>query len=738
MQPVSIKKSKQYFNTNFHEVLLSLIIGLMIGVLTVTIMISFASLIFSGHLSGYVNQGVGFALLGGAVFSCIIALTSSFKGAVAVPQDTTVSVLAIMAASLSSRMISTSSIEVIAITTIALIVVTTLLTGIVLFVIGVFKMGNLIRFIPYPVIGGFLTGSGLLLVKGSVGVMTDVNFNMANMPLFFQPGLLLMWLPGVLFAVLLLLLLRKYNNFFILPATILGGVVVFYLTVFLFKIPIHEVMEKGWLLGPFSSGSFWNPINYQNLLQADWAAARGQLGNVIAVPVLSVISLLLNVSGIELATDQESDINHELRIVGISNILAGMGGSMSGFHALSLSVLGHKIGIKNRLIGLFTAFTCVITLFLGASIVSFFPKPVLGGLIMFLGLAFLVEWVYDARFKLPRTDYCIIILVLVIIGAFGFLPGVAVGLIVTIISFAVQYSRINVIKHTVSGSNYQSNVDRCTEEQLLLQKKGNQLQILKLQGYLFFGSTDNLLNQIRELLNNKELEIKFILLDLRQVTGLDSSSLNSFQKARRLTQAQKVNLILTNIPVKVLEQLEKGGLYAEGLQYFSIFADLDYAIEWCEDEILKADNITIEKFSIHKKLNTIIKDEASVNKLLSYFEKKEIAQNYELITQGEPNKDIYFIYSGKVTAQLKLDNGKIVRLRTIYAGVVGELGTYLGIPASASIVTEGPCSVYHISEATLHDMEKNDPQAAAAFHQFIAYLLAERLICTTNNLKALI
>ncbi len=737
MAEALLNRSKKLVAMNLHEVFLSLIMGLIIGVLTVTIMISFGSLIFSGQLSGYVNQGVGFALFGAVVFSSALALVSSFKGLVAVPQDTTVSVLAVMAVAVSG---SVGSQDTAAITVVFLIVFTTLLTGAVLFLIGFFKMGNLIRFIPYPVIGGFLTGSGLLLVRGSVGVMTGVNFSLSQISVFWQTDIMGMWLPGVLFAFLILLLMRKYNNFFVLPAMLLGGVALFYLTAFLLRVPVSEIMEKGWLLGPFARGGFWNPIPYQQLSQMDWALIRGQMGNVIAVPVLSLISLLLNVSGIELATEQESDINHELRAVGLLNLVAGMGGSMSGYHALSLSVLGHKIGIKSRLIGVFTATTCVVTLFLGANIVSLFPKPVLGGLVMFLGLAFLVEWLFDARSKLPKADYFIVLLMLVVIGAFGFLPGVAVGLVVTIISFAVQYSRITVIKHCLSGAEYQSSVDRCLEEQFLLQEKGHQIQILKLQGYLFFGTADNLLHRIRELLSRRDPKVQYILLDFRQVTGIDSSAINSFQKARRLTEGQQVQFILTNVPVKVGEQLEKGGLSYRESSYFHIYADLDYAVEWCEEEILQAGatNYKEAKLSIQKKLLTVIQDQSIVSRLLTYLEKKELAENHQLITQGNPNREICFIDSGKVTAQLKLDNGRIIRLRTICAGVVGEVGTYLGIPASASIITEGPCRVYYISEASLREMEREDPQAAAAFHKFIAYILAERLICTNNSLRALI
>lgn len=728
------------FKINFHELFLSLIIGLVIGILTVIIMISFASLIFSGHLSGYVNQGVGFALFGGVVLSTIIALTSSFKGVVAVPQDTTVAVLAIMAASVSTNLIETTPLEIIGITTIALIIITTLLAGVILFVVGFFKLGNLMRFIPYPVVGGFLTGSGLLLVSGSIGVMTGVDFGISRIPQFFEPGLLYMWMPGVLLAVALLFLLRKFKNFFILPALLFGGIALFYLIVFLFKIPISEAMEQGWLLGSLSGGSFWSPINYQDYTRVEWTAVRGQLGNIIAVPILAIISLLLNVSGIELATDQESDINHELRMAGISNILAGLGGSMSGYHALSLSVLGHKIGIKSRLIGLSTAVTCLIALLLGGTIVTFFPMPVLGGLIMFLGLSFLVEWIYDAKPRLPVVDYYTIILVMVVIGAFGFLPGVALGVVVTIISFAIQYSRISVIKNAVSGADYQSNVDRYTEEQLILKNKGNQLQILKLQGYIFFGSSDTLLNQIKDIINSQDLPVKFMVLDFRQVTGIDSSALNSFQKLKRLVEGQKINLVFTNLPASIKKQLEIVNFTGDLSEHLHIFTDLDYAVEWCENEILKQENIIYEeaKFGLRNRLERVVQDNTCIDRLMSYFEKKQLVENNDLITQGHPSSDIYFIDSGKLTVQLRLDDGETIRLRTISTGVVGELGTYLGTPACASIVTEEPCTVYQISEATLRGLEKTDPHAAMAFHQFIAYLLSERLVFTNDNLKSLL
>ncbi len=78
---------------------------------------------------------------------------------------------------------------------------------------GIFRLGGLIRFIPYPVIGGFLAGTGWLLVRGSFGVMADASLTFAGLPHLFQADVLHRWLPGLLFAILLYLVVRRLPSF---------------------------------------------------------------------------------------------------------------------------------------------------------------------------------------------------------------------------------------------------------------------------------------------------------------------------------------------------------------------------------------------------------------------------------------------------------------------------------------------------------------------------------------------
>ena len=167
---------------------------------------------------------------------------------------------------------------------------------------------------------------------------------------------------------------------------------------------------------------------------------------------------------------------------------------------------------------------------------------------LFLGLSFLLEWVYDAWRTLPKTDYVLILIILWIVGTVGFLEGVFVGLFMTIIIFVINYSRIHVVKHTLSGSTFQSTVGRSAVDRRILQEKGDALVIFKLHGFIFFGTANTLYQQIRQrLIAPESTVVRFLVLDFRLVSGLDSSALNSFIKLKQLAETQGAILVLTDL-----------------------------------------------------------------------------------------------------------------------------------------------------------------------------------------------
>ncbi|MDL1902853.1 SulP family inorganic anion transporter [Anaerolineae bacterium CFX9] len=175
---------------------------------------------FSSDLAQFLPRGVGLILLGTAIVSIVIALTSSLAGMIGVPQDTPAALMALMTAGVAATLKGQSP-EAVYSTAVGAIMLGSLLTGIVFIVLGRFKLSGFARYVPYPVVGGFLAGTGYVIAKGGLSVLVNVPPGPVNLPMFFAPSVLWSWLPALLFGVALLLVLRRFNHFLITPGALI-------------------------------------------------------------------------------------------------------------------------------------------------------------------------------------------------------------------------------------------------------------------------------------------------------------------------------------------------------------------------------------------------------------------------------------------------------------------------------------------------------------------------------------
>ena len=719
--------------------------GLVVGITDVSLEISLGALIFSGVLAPYVARGIGFFLFGAFAFLLLGAFTSAIPGTMTIPQDTPAAILALIAVGVVGSMTTGATLEQTFTTTVAAITLTSLTAGVLFLIFGHFKLSGFARFIPYPVVGGFLAGTGWLLAKGSFGVMTDMSLTLANFPDLFRTEMLVHWLPGLVFALALLLVLRRSSHFLVIPGMLALGIGLFYLVLALAGVSVSQASASGWLLGPFEQRALFQPLTPQSLALVDWHAILSQLDKVGAVIVLSLISLLLNTSALEVAVREDIDMNRELQSAGLANVIAGIFGSPVGYQALSLTVLAHRLNAKTRFAGVFASLVAGGVLLFGASALSYFPKPILGGILLFMGLSFLVEWVVDARPRLPRIDYLLVLMILIAIASIGFLQGIAVGVLAAVVMFVVSYSQINAVKHTLSGVDYHSKVERPLIHRQILHERGGEIFILRLQGFIFFGTAQKLLDRIKERLNDRDRNqprLHYVILDFRQVVLLDSSAVFSITRMKQLAESQDFRMVWANLSPAVIRLLEKGGLVDETEESFIILPTLDHGLEWCENQILASQGMTdltgfFEK--IEKHLKRAIPEVGDVTRLMKYLERLEVEAGQYLMHQGDQPEAMYFIETGLVSVQLELPGGKIIRLRSMRGGTtVGEMGMYLGNTRTASVVADRPSTVYRLSKLALKKMERNDPELAALLHQWIASLLAERLAENNRTIEALL
>ncbi|HEX6302870.1 MAG TPA: SulP family inorganic anion transporter [Anaerolineales bacterium] len=717
------------------QVINRLFTGTVIGILSVIVTISFAALIFSGDLSEFRSFGIGFILMGDLVLCILVALLSSYSGSIAIDQDITAAILTTVIAALLLSMPVQASPQEKFFTVVATIVLTSLITGLFFIALGYFKLGGLVRYLPYPVMGGFLAGTGWLLATGAISVMTETTLD----PAFLAAHNLIRWLPGFAFGLVLLWVLNRFSHYLILPGMFLAATALFYLVVLLTRSPLDQISAQGWLLGPFPSGSLWRvPLLPSDTNLVNWDAILANTGAAAPILIIAVIALLLNASGIELVVNRDIDLNKELLVAGIGNLAGAFVGGIVGFQAISLSALNHKLSQGSRLTGVATAAFCGLIALTGAQILSFIPKMVLGGILMYLGLSFLVEWIFQAWYRLPKVEFLVTVMIVAVIAWRGFLEGVALGILVTVVLFVVNYSRIDVVKHMLDGTNYSSRVTRGQRQRKHLDEHGDQILILQLQGFIFFGTANSLFERVRQRVREPGPNpLQYIVLDFRQVTGVDSTALRSFTKLARLAGDKNIHLVLTGFSPQIHEQFSKEDIL-EGSESVHVFPDLDRGLEWSENQLLQAAGVAGDDMTLRKQLQEILPTAGHVDELMKYLVEKDIEGGYYLIKQGDPPDHVYLIESGQVTAQLELPDQAAIRLETMHGGrVVGELGFYLGSQRTASVVVDEPSKIFILSEDDLRKMEEIDPEAASTFHRLIIHLLAERVVHLIKTVNAL-
>jgi SulP family sulfate permease len=718
-----------------HDILPAIPTALLCWFLTILFSVSLASLIFRGPLASCLPLGIGMSLGTAIAVGLVTIFTSSIPGCIAIPSDRTAPMLAILAASIASGFAAGSPAMVP--TCLFALIFATALNGLALWLLGQFRMGIIVRFLPYPVVGGFMAGAGWLLVKGAISVATGFEFSLATSPQLITPDVFLRWAPSVALGLTLLFATRLSRHFLVIPSIITAGFIVFYGASWLAGMSLPRLRAIGWLPAPFPTAVAWHPISVSLVTTTNWSIFAAHLPTFATIIMVSAISLLMISSSVELTARVEVDADAELRSAGLANFASFLAGGMVGFHSLSLTTLSLRIGPNSRWVGLFTVVGTALTLFLAPNLVSYLPVPLLGALLLYLGLNFIAEWLFDSYRRMRRSDYLIIVLIFFVVAWAGYLIGVAVGLVMALTLFALRYSLIDVVRLELSGAQHRSNVDRTAEESEILRPVRASVHILKLQGFIFFGTAYSLLQRVRARAHSSEQSpLRYLILDFRHVTGVDSSALLSLGKLLHIGEQADFETLCSGVPLTVLPTLKRDANVSEG---FTFQPDVEHAVEWCENRELAARHSEAEPppVDIVDALCKALPGRPEVaRKLAGYFEPQDIAATIVLAVQGDKSRDLFLIQKGRISALLKAKNGEVIRLRTLGPGsIVGEVAMYLGKPRSASPIAETDSVVWRLSLETLSKMESEDPRSASALHEILARMLAGRLTQANDLLE---
>ncbi len=711
----------------------SISFGLVVGLIALVNTITYGVLIYKS--TGDTVSGVMLALINGLVLSLLFGLFGSLPGMVAFPQSAMTPVFAGLVVSIMLEMEGQGRPAVTA-TVMAAVLLASLLVGLAYLFLGHRKLGEIIRFMPYPVSGGFLAGLGWVLLKSGIEIGTG-KFALET---FLNPTLLAAWLPALVFGLLLFLLQQKSALAWLNPLVIIGAIAGFYLISLPFS-SVEELRRAGWLLviaAPQDAQALFRYPLLTHFGEIQWGVIFQNIGILLTLLFTALISLLLNINGIEMAVRKDIDPNREMRLAGAANIITLLaGGGIVGYPSAGLTIVAHKRGQPGRLLSFVVAALFAAALFFGVQYLSYLPNFVIGGLLISLGLNFMHEWLLEGWFKFSLTDFLVVLAIFFTVVFSDLLRGVGLGIVLMVIMFAVSYSKTNVIRSVLTGKTFQSNVDRPLKHAQYLREEGDQLLVLRLQGYIFFGTAHSIYEWVKEHLQTEYTQTRYLIIDFTQTYGIDSSAAKVFTKLRYLSQANQFTLVFVALDEKMLKKFARDGFNPHDPN-FRAFGTLDYAVEWCESSILSNSVMTvITSRSLVQDLGAHF-DTEEFKALFAYMQRLDVPEGHRLISQGEETPGLYLIERGRATIYRELGDGRSLRLRTIGAGTtVGEIGLYSGGPASASVLTEFPSKLYLLSPEGLKEMESKDPVLAGKFHRYIIQLLGQRLQNTTASVQAL-
>lgn len=701
--------------------------GVVIGLVEVILAVAFATLVFGGYLVLFWPAGIGLCLLGAAITMGILAWRAGKRGVIGSVQDAAAAVLALISAKIAVATFA-SPLQVPGavvkgtpreafLTVVAAVLVVTTLCGITFLALGTFKLGNVVRFIPYPVVGGFLAGTGWLLLKGAVGVAAGTQVTLRHLGQLSHNFLLSRWLPALVFGALLLLATRISKRPVVIPA--LGiALLLCVLGMLVTHSSIEDARRGLWLIGPFESNRLLEPWTLRALSSADWGMVAGQTANIATAVFVAVIASLINVTGLEVMMRTDLDTNQELRDAGLANVVSGPFGGIPGYHAVSLTSLTRQMAVGAREAGLVAALVPLAAVLFGGNLVQLIPRFLVAGTLVFVGLAFIVEWLVDQRRNLPIAEYAIVLVIFATIAFRDYLTGVEVGLVASGFLFAFNYSGVRLVHQVEFGTTYRSNVDRPQAERRALREFADRVLILRVNGFVFFGVASGLVERIRARVRAGPL--RSLLVDLRRATGMDSSAMLAFQKVAQLADATGFELVFSDAPEAIRAKLAAGGIVpAEGVVRFE--PDLDRALERCEDGLLADLHRVASPDGAGDPLAGL------PDRLREYFQRETVPQGTVLIHQGAPADDLFVLESGRLEVEATSPEGTRMRLSSASSGVmVGEVAWYLRGQRTADVIAETECEVLRLTKASMERMEREEPELAAALHRRLAETLAQR------------
>ncbi len=651
-----------------------------------------------------------------------------------------------------------------------------LLAGAIQLLGGALRIGSIVKYIPYPVIAGFVNSSALLIITGQSWVLLDVRKestfmgeeSFIDLLMRLNEAQPLTMIPGLVAITVMVVIARKIKA---LPASLLAmaaGTAVFYAMKSVMKgvdigTTIGNLSKKATLDAPVETFLVMPSFQLSDMFTGLMAGGDLMAVLLLVIPaalsmaVLSSLDTAVSLSSLDDLSDQRTDFNRELVGQGAGNMLSAALGGLIGAGGMVRTKPGYDAGGRSVIMAVATStlMLCVVVLF--GRYIEYIPRAVIAGMIMVLGFQIFDRWSLSllrsccTRYIFKRTtallDATVIVLVIVVALSFDLIVAVGVGTLISIIIFVSRMSR-SLIRNIYRGPSIRAKNVWDKPTQTLLEANGHKIAVIELEGSIFFGTAGNLETEIDNLIRD---DVAYVVLDVKRVNDIDSTGGLALQRIQdRLHHhggALAMSYVLrerrnTSGGFRGQEQRQhtssrylwtymknSGAVEALGEDIF--YSDTDSALTRFEEQVIEAARSSQESEAVDRTPPAIMHNlsPGEIRTIRRAATRHTFEKGESIFEQGDAGNAIFYVAQGRADIYIKLQaTGEKKRLHSVMAGAVfGEMAVLDAQPRAASVVATEHTICYRLDTSAFERIKAMHHETALQLFNNICLMFSDRI-----------
>ncbi len=694
--------------------------------------IAFGVSIYGSLGSSYVAQGALAGILGATALGLVSPVLGGTNRLITAPCAPAAAVLSAFAVEF---MLSGGSAQ----SVLLMMSMLGLFAGILQILFGMVRLGRLIKYMPYTVVSGYLSGVGLYIISGQMpkflGAPKGSHFwESLAAPEFWK------WQSMVIGLVTVTAMIIAPRITKAIPAAILALLVgvLTYFGLGIIDPTLYTLEGNAFVVGPLGAGSSGG---FMDSLSVRWSAMSDVDINQIVhitVPALT-LAVLLSIDTLKTCvvldalTRSRHNSNRELIGQGIGNVVASLMGGLPGAGTMGATLVNMSSGATSRYSGVFEGILALVAFLILGAFISWVPVAALAGILIVIGIRMIDR--HSFQFLKQRStilDFFVVVAVITTALTVSLIAASGVGIFLAVFLFIREQVGGTVIHRKLPCNETFSKRLRTHDELDVLSMHGDRGIMVELQGSLFFGTTNQLYLELVEEIKTRD----FIILDMRRVQSIDITVVHLLDQLRDMMADKNGFLIYSHLPTNLLSGQDMQHYFDQvGLvpkkSAARVFDDIDDAKEWVETRILKEAGfhqeeetpLNIKEFDLFKG-----RKEETLAAFETHLVKVSYSAGTKILSRGDTGDDLFFIRKGLISFVLPIDANHVRRLSTCGRGAFfGEMTFLDGSARSADVIAMTDVDLYVLSRQTFDTFSEEHKNVALNLFEGMASELTRRL-----------